>query len=106
MNIKIWGEKKNTQLTGAHNKYIFDNLRRKIKHCFIKILLEFINEKIKEKSQKFIGKGVFIKRLLVVNQKKIDDATVLFNIELLEKSIGTFFQKILDQIYKISFVWW
>ena len=79
---------KNSQSTGPHNKYMFDNLRRKIKHLFIKILREFINEKIKEKYQKFIGKGVFIKQLLVVNQEKIDDARVLSNKELLEKSIG------------------
>ena len=76
-------KKKNSQLTGGHDKYMDDNVRRKIKHLFIKNLLKFINKKIKEKYQSFVGKGVFIKQLLIINQKQIGDATVLFNRELL-----------------------
>ena len=76
-----------------------DNVRRKIKHLFIKNLLQFINEKIKEKYQSFVGKGVFIKQLLIINQKQIDDATVLFNRELLNKSIGDIFSENISTRY-------
>ena len=92
-------KKKNSQLTGGHDKYMDDNVRRKIKHLFIKNLLQFINEKIKEKYQSFVGKGVFIKQLLIINQKQIDDATVLFNRELLNKSIGDIFSENISTRY-------
>jgi len=76
-----------------------DNVRRKIKHLFIKNLLQFINKKIKEKYQSFVGKGAFIKQLLIINQKQIDDATVLFNRELLNKSIGDIFSENISTRY-------
>ena len=92
-------KRKNSQLTWDHNKNMDDNVRRKIKHLFIKNLLQFINEKIKEKYQSFVGKGVFIKQLLIINQKQIDDATVLFNRELLNKSIGDIFSENISTRY-------
>jgi len=88
---KNMGEKKNSQLTGEHNKYMPDNIRRKIKHLITKISLKFKNEKIREKYQSFVGDGVFIKQLLIINSKQLDDSTVDFNRKLLTRSIGDIF---------------
>ena len=99
-NKNLGRKKKNSQLTGAHDKYMYDNIRRKIKHLITKILLNFINEKIKEKYQSFVGKGVFIKKLMIINQKQIDDATVLFNRDFLKKSIGDIFSVEISTRYK------
>jgi len=99
-SIKIWGEKKNSQLTCAHDKYMDDNIIRKIKHLITKILLKFINDKIREKYQSFVGRGVFIKQLVIINQKQIDNATVLFNRDFLKKSIDDIFSVEISTRYK------
>ena len=97
---KNLGRKKNSQLTCAHDKYMDDNIIRKIKHLITKILLKFINDKIREKYQSFVGRGVFIKQLVIINQKQIDNATVLFNRDFLKKSIGDIFSVEISTRYK------
>ena len=79
---------------------MFDNIRRKIKHLITKILLKFINEKIKEIYHSSVGRGVFIKQLVIINQKQIDNATVLFNKDFLKKSIGDIFSVEISTRYK------
>ena len=99
-NKNMGRKKKNSLLTGEHNKYMLDNIRRKIKHLITKISLKFINEKIREKYQSFLGDGVFIKQLLIINSKQLDDSTVDFNRKLLTKSIGDFFSDKISTRYK------
>ena len=99
-NKNLGRKKKKSQLTGAHDKYMHDNIRRKIKHLITKILFKFINKKIKEKYQSSVGRGVFIKQLVVINQKQIDDTTVLFNRDFLKKSIGDIFSVEISTRYK------
>ena len=77
-----------------------DNIIRKIKHLITKILLNFINDKINEKYQSSVGRGVFIKQLVIINQKQIDNATVLFNKDFLKKSIGDIFSVEISTRYK------
>ena len=108
-NVKIKKLKKDLTSTGKkrgrpgkkgdHNKYSDDNLRRKVKHLTLKKLLQFINKKIEEKYKTNIGNGVFIKRLLTINQKQKSDATIQFNKDLLKKPIGEIFSENISTRY-------
>ena len=82
---------KNSESPRNHDKYMDDNIRRKIKYFVLKSLLEFINEEIKKKYNNGIGKGVFTKQLKTMNKRQNDNSTVLFNIEFLKKPIGEIF---------------
>ena len=86
-------------IKGDHNKYSDDNLRRKVKHLTLKKLLQFINKKIEEKYKTNIGYGVFIKRLLTINQKQKSDATIQFNKDFLNKPIGEIFSENISTRY-------
>lgn len=98
--LKKKGRKlKNSQSPSSHDKYMDDNIRRKIKHFVLKSLLEFINEEIKKKYNNKVGKGVFIKQLMTNNKKQKDNATVLFNREFLKKPIGEIFSDDLTTRY-------
>ena len=88
-----------TGTKGDHNKYSDDNLIRKVKHLTLKKLLEFINKKIEEKYKTNIGNGVFIKRLLTINQKQKSDATIQFNKDFLNKPIGEIFSENISTRY-------
>ena len=84
---------------GDHNKYSDDNLRRKVKHLILKRLLNFINTKIEEKYINNLGNGVFIKKLLTINQKQKSDATIQFNKDFLNKPIGEIFSENISTRY-------
>ncbi len=108
-NVKIKKLKKDLTSTGKkrgragtkgdHNKYSDDNLIRKVKHLTLKKLLEFINKKIEEKYKTNIGNGVYIKRLLTINQKQKSDATIQFNKDFLNKPIGEIFSENISTRY-------
>ena len=49
--------------------------------------MDFINEKIREKYGN-IGQGIFIKKLLIINQRQKTNATILFNKIFLYKTLG------------------
>jgi len=100
--LKIKGRKrKDSGLTGNHNKFSDDNIFKKVKHLVLKNLLIFINDKIKEIYKLNIGKGIFVKQLQTINQKQKTDATILFNQKLLDKSIGDIFSEDISTKYTI-----
>ena len=73
-----------------HNKYSDDNLRRKCKHLLLQNLMKFINDKIKE-IYGHIGYGMKIKKLLIINQEQISNATIKFNKNFLSKKLSEIF---------------
>ena len=73
-----------------HNKYSDDNLRRKCKHLVLQNLMKFINDKIKE-IYGHIGYGMKIKKLLIINQEQISNATIKFNKNFLRKKLSEIF---------------
>jgi len=77
--------------TGEHNKFSDDNLRRKVKHILIDQLLSFINSQIYKIYKGQIGNGVFVKKLLTLNQRQKTDSTIQFNKEFLTKNLGEIF---------------
>jgi hypothetical protein len=74
--------------SGLHNKFSDDNLRRKIKHLVLDNTFNFINDKIYEKYNGNISNGRFVKKLLILNQKQISDASIPFNKGFLNKTLG------------------
>ena len=93
-NLKPLGKKRgrNGSII-SHNKYSDDNLRRKCKHIILKLLFDFINEKIFQKYNNYEGKNNFAKKLLTINQKQTADASIQFNKDFLNKSIGDIFSE-------------
>ena len=88
--IKNLGRKrKNSNKKGIHNKYSEDNIIRKIKSNLLKILLKFINNFIYKEYEGNIGKGIFQKKLLKMNQKQILDSKD--NKNFLVKNLGLIF---------------
>ena len=82
----------------AHTKYSDDNVRRKCKHIVIQNIMNFINQKISEKVVN-IGKGMFIKKLLIINQTQIADATIKFNQLFLLKTLSEIFSEDISKRY-------
>ena len=84
---------------GSHSKYSDDNLRRKCKHLVLDNDLKFLNEKIKEKYNGNIGHGIFVKQLLIINQKQKSDNTIQSNKDFLKKTLGEIFSENISSKY-------
>ena len=82
----------------VHDKYAYDNIIRKCKFILISHIMDFINEKIKEKF-KFIGHGTKIKQLMKLNKKQISNAKADFNIELMNKQLKEIFSDDITKRY-------
>jgi hypothetical protein len=80
-------------------KYRDDNIRRKIKNLILNNLMNFINNKIAEKYKDNMGYGIYIKKLLIINQKLKSDSTIEFNKDFLNKSIGDIFSQNISTRY-------
>jgi hypothetical protein len=85
--------------TGNHNKFSDDNIRMKCKHLVLKSVLEFINKKIEEIYNGNIGHGIFIKKLLILNQKQKSDSSIQFNKDFLDKTLGDIFSENISSRY-------
>lgn len=85
--------------TGNHNKFSDDNLIRKCKHLILKNIFNFINEKISDVYENNIGNGIMLKKLLIINQKQKSDASIIFNKEFLNKSLGDIFSENISTRY-------
>ena len=84
------GRKKRLDSKITHNKYSDDNLRRKCKHLVLQNVMKFINDKIEEiYGDK--GYGMNMKKLLIINQKQISNATIKFNKIFLNKKLSEIF---------------
>ena len=86
---------------GDHNKFSEDNLRRKCKHLVLESAFNFINGKIKEKYNGNIGNGRFIRQLLILNHKQKSDASIQFNKDFLNKTLGDIFSEKISSRYTI-----
>ena len=87
--------------TGDHDKFSDDNLRRKVKHLLLDNLLSFINNKIYKVYEGQIGNGIFVKKLLNLNQRQKTDSTIQFNKDLLQKNLGDIFSDDISSKYTI-----
>ena len=88
---KLGRKKKNSNEEGKHNKYSEDNIIRKIKVTVISFLKDFINLVIFTIYDGKIGKGVFKKELLKLNQRQIIISK--YNREFLDKSLKDIFSE-------------
>ena len=68
-----------------------EGVRRKVKKLVIDSLRNYINCKIVEKYYNKIGKGICIKKILIINQEQIGNSTVEYNRNFLYKTIGDIF---------------
>ena len=87
--------------SGLHSKYSDDNLRRKCKHLVLDNDLKFLNKKIEEKYNGNIGHGIFVKQLLIINQRQKSDTSIQFNKDFLNKSLGEIFSEDISSKYII-----
>ena len=93
------GRAKKGKNEDVHNKYSDDNMRRKCKHVTLENIMNFINDKIKEKYEGKIGKGILTKKLLIINQNQTTNATILFNKNFLNKAIRNIFSENISTRY-------
>ena len=97
---KFLGRKKREEAgSSVHNKFSDDNLRRKVKHLVLDNTFKFINGKIKKIYNGKIGHGIYIKKLLKINQKQISDASIQFNKDFLYKTLGDIFSEDISKNY-------
>jgi len=102
IKLSVLGRKrKNSIEKGLHNKYSSDNLFHRFKYYFLKTLKEFVNEKIYEIYSGDIGAGISTKKLLNINNSQLNNCTVKFNLELLNKTVGDIFSSKLNKKYNI-----
>ena len=92
-------KKKLQHVKGKHNKFSDDNLIRKCKHIILENLLFFLNCKIRNKYKNNICTGINVKKLLIINQSQISNATIQFNKEFLNKTIKDIFSENISTRY-------
>ena len=73
-----------------HTKYSPDNIRRKCKCIILNYMMEFINQKIKEK-YKTIGQGMKIKELMKINKSQSTNIKADFEIQFMNKKLKDIF---------------
>ena len=97
---KLLGRKKREDLgSGEHNKFSGDNLIRKVKYLVLDNAFKFINEKIKKIYNGNIGHGIYVKKLFIINQKQISEASIQFNKDFLNKTLGEIFSEDISSRY-------
>jgi hypothetical protein len=95
--ILLGRKKKNSNREGKHTKYSEDNIIRKIKAYVVSCLRIFINAFIFEIYEGQIGKGIFRKELLKLNQSQIIDSKN--NRDFLNKSLKDIFSEDISTKY-------
>ena len=86
-------EKEENDEEVTHNKYSNDNMTRKIKSLCIKNVFKFINAEIYIRYNRKIGHGKNIKKLKLLNYEQIKNATIDYNKNFLNKTIGEIFSE-------------
>ena len=98
--ISLLGRKKRAESQdGEHNKFSDDNLRKKVKHLVLDTAFNFINDKINEIYKGNIGHGIFIKKLLLINQKQKSESSIQYNKDFLQKTLGEIFSEKISSRY-------
>ena len=88
---KLGRKRKSDNAKSIHNKYSDDILRRKVKCILLKDMMIFINEKIYEMYDGNIGHNIYRKELLTINGDQNSNATIKFNQNFLNKTLGDIF---------------
>ena len=88
---KCGRKKKEDKSFRVHDKFVDDNVRRKCKHLILDSIREFINQKINIIYDGNIGKNIFKKEILVLNNRQKVDSTINYNKDFLFKTIGEIF---------------
>ena len=81
--------KRNTQIT----KYIYENIKRKVKHILLECIINFLNKKLREIYNSKIGKGIVQKQFKTLNQREKSESNIQFNKDFLHKTIGEIFSE-------------
>ena len=101
---KMMGRKrKDSPTKGKHNKYSNDNLYRKIKGNLLKILYEFINNKIKEEYKDIPEYNVNKNILRKIEQKQTVNSRIKFNRNFLKKTLRQIFSVDISHKYKCDY---
>lgn len=93
VNGLLGRKKKNSQQSGKHNKFSYDNIKREIKGKFICSVLEYINTKIKNKKYKN-GK-------LVSGLRKIKNTQRL---EISEEKMEVWLEKKMKDVFEVEVI--
>lgn len=88
---KCGRKKKEDKSFRVHDKFVDDNVRRKCKHLILDSIREFINQKIYLIYDGNIGKNIFKKEILILNNRQKVDSTINYNRDFLLKTIGEIF---------------
>ena len=98
--ISLLGRKKRAESqSGEHNKFSDDNLIKKCKHLVLDTAFNFINDKINEIFEGKIGQGIFIRKLLLINQKHKSESSIQYNKDFLQKTLGEIFSEKISSRY-------
>jgi hypothetical protein len=96
---KLGRKRANSNREGKHNKYSDDNLRKKCKHIILTCIKDFINNKLYEIYKENIGKGIFKKKLYMINNKQIINYLVEYNKDFLNKTLKDIFSENVSSRY-------
>ena len=88
---KLGRKRKSDNAKSIHNKYSDDILRRKVKCILLKDMMIFINVKMHEMYDGNIGHNIYRKELLTINGDQNSNATIKFNQNFLNKTLGDIF---------------
>jgi hypothetical protein len=99
LNKKRKNKRKNRSNGEKHSKFSSDNTIRKIKHITLENVMDFTNEKIKEKYNNNIGYGINQKKLLTLNQSQKVNATIDFNKQFIDKKLYEIFSDAISTRY-------
>ena len=89
--ISINKKRNRTSYTNNNSEYEPKKMRVKCKQILLRAIMNFINQKIKEKYNFEIGKGICENQLKKLNQKQNSTTDVKFNKEFINKSIKDIF---------------
>ena len=84
-------KRKGNSEKSSHSKYFDDNLRNKCKNLVLDSAFKLSNEKIEEKYNGNIGHGIFVKQLLIINQKQKKDSSIQNSKDFMIKTLGEIF---------------
>ena len=90
-NNNLGRKKKNSGEEGKHNKNCPDNIIKKIKSITFNIILDGINEKLKGINMSELNNIFYPLKLLRINHTQTQNATKIYNLDLLNKSLKSIF---------------
>lgn len=89
-DIKSDKEENTSSKKSAHTKFSDDNMRKKCKFIVLNHMMNYINQKIKEK-YKYIGHGITMKKIMTINKSQISNAKIDYNQIFMNKTLEEIF---------------